>query len=106
MAIITKAYSESDGAIAEASSINNIFDQLFTLQAGNLNSANLGTAIVGAGTLKDSAVLHSKIRDLAITGSKIATTANISYGRLDGETVGEVVSASLWETQRIILEGF
>ena len=88
MAVITRAYSETDGNIAYASSINKVIDDLYTLQNGNINSANLGTSVIG----------KSNLTDLAITGSKIATTAQISYEKFG--------SSSIWVAQRLFLEGF
>tara|TARA_R100000458_G_C8222553_1_gene206456 strand:- start:209 stop:496 length:288 start_codon:yes stop_codon:yes gene_type:complete len=95
MAVITRAYSETDGNIAYASSINKVIDDLYTLQNGNINSANLGTSVVGAGTIKDSAITTSKITDGAVTSDKIGT---ITFDKLLG--------SSVWETQQLILGGF
>jgi hypothetical protein len=47
MAIIIRAYSEVAGQIAYASSVNKVVDDLYTLQAGNINSANLASACIG-----------------------------------------------------------
>ena len=95
MAVITKAYSETDGSIAYASSINKVIDDLYTLQNGNINSANLGTSVVGAGTIKDSAITTSKIADGAVTSDKVDT---ITFDKLLG--------SSVWEIQQLILGGF
>ena len=47
MAIITRVYSETDGNIGYASSVNKVIDDLYTLQNGNINSANLATGAIG-----------------------------------------------------------
>ena len=95
MAVITRAYSEVSGQIAYASSINKVINDLYTLQNGNLNSANLGTSIVGAGVIKDSAVVTAKVADCAITNSKIHS---LGFNKLAG--------SGIWETQQLILGGF
>jgi len=95
MAVITRAYSEVSGQIAYASSINKVINDLYTLQNGNLNSANLGTSVIGAGTIKDSAVITARIADCAITNSKVHS---IAFNKLAGSGV--------WETQQLILGGF
>ena len=88
MAVITRAYSESDGAIPEASSVNKVIDQLFTLQNGNLNSANLGTSVIGTSNLKDESVVTSKVA----AGFK-----------LSGE---QIFASSIWKLQTLILGGY
>ena len=95
MAIITRAYSEVTGQIAYASSINKVINDLYTLQAGNLNSANLGTSVIGAGSLSDSAVITARIADCAVTDSKIHS---IGFNKL--------AASGIWETQQLILGGF
>ena len=95
MAIITRAYSEVTGQIAYASSINKVINDLYTLQAGNLNSANMGTSIIGTGLLSDLAVVESKIADLAVTDSKVHS---IGFNKL--------AASGIWETQQLILGGF
>lgn len=95
MAIITRAYSEVTGQIAYASSINKVINDLYTLQAGNLNSANLGTSVIGTSLLSDLAVVESKIADLAVTDSKVHS---IGFNKL--------AASGIWETQQLILGGF
>jgi len=95
MAVITRAYSETDGNIAYASSINKVIDDLYTLQNGNINSANLGASVVGAGNIKSAAVTTSKIAYGAVTSDKIGS---ITFDKLLG--------SSVWETQQLILGGF
>ncbi len=71
MAIITRAYSEVDGQIAEASSVNRVVDDLYTLQDGNINSANIINSGVGAGNLETSSVITRVINDQAVTPAKV-----------------------------------
>lgn len=47
MGVIVRAYSEVDGQIAYASSVNGTIDPLYTLQNGNINSANLASGCIG-----------------------------------------------------------
>lgn len=61
MAVITRAYSEVSGQIAYASSVNRVVDDLYTLQNGNINSANLATSAVGSTQLENSAVTIDKL---------------------------------------------
>lgn len=84
MAVIIRAYSEVDGAIAEASSVNRVIDDLYTLQAGNINSANLANSGVGAANIETSAVTTAKINDSAVT-----------FVKLDGDTVFNLVQHML-----------
>jgi len=95
MAVITRAYSEVTGQIAYASSINKVIDDIYTLQNGNINSANMATSIIGAGVIKDSACITAKIADCAITNSKVHS---IGFNKLSG--------SGIWETQQLILGGF
>jgi len=88
MAVITRAYSESDGNIAYASSINKVIDDLYTLNAGNIGTTNLA----------NSGVLNSSIANSAVTNVAVAATANISYEKLG--------STSVWVAQRLFLEVF
>lgn len=88
MAVITRAYSETDGNIAYASSVNKVIDDLYTLQNGNINSANVGASAIGTGNIKDS----------AITTAKVASTFTIK-----GE---QVAGSAVWQLQQLILGGF
>jgi hypothetical protein len=72
MAIIVRAYSELDGAIAEASSINKVIDDLYTLQNGNINSANIAPLGVGDSNIQTSSVITAMIDNSAVTADKIA----------------------------------
>ena len=71
MAIITRAYSEVDGAVAEASSVNRVIDDLYTLQAGNINSANIESSGVGASNLQNSAVVNRTIGEQQVSADKL-----------------------------------
>lgn len=75
MGTVTRAYSEVDGAIGEASSINRVIDDLYTLVNGNIDSANVGTCAIATVNLQDSAVTTEKLNDSAVTSDKIATNA-------------------------------
>lgn len=57
MGVVTRAYSETDGSIGEASSVNRVIDDLYTLINGNLDSANLAASAVGGGNMGDSSVI-------------------------------------------------
>ena len=71
MAVIVKPYSETDGLIAYASSVMRYVDDLYTLQAGNINSANLAASGVGAGNLETSSVISRAVNGQAITFEKL-----------------------------------
>lgn len=60
MAVITKAYTATPGAIIYASNTNRTLDDLYTLQAGNINSANIATSGVGNPNIENSAVTPDK----------------------------------------------
>ena len=70
MAVITRAYSETSGTIAFASSVNRVVDDLYALQNGAINSANIAGSGVGAANLETSAVITRAINDSAINLSK------------------------------------
>jgi len=71
MAVIVRAFSEVDGTVAEASSVNRVIDDLYTLQNGNINSANIINSGVGAANLETSAVITRALNDGAIVIPKI-----------------------------------
>lgn len=60
MAVITRAYSEVDGQIADASSINRVIDDLYTLQNGNINSANIFACSIATTQIEALAVTIQK----------------------------------------------
>lgn len=86
MAVIVRAYSEIDGTVAEASSVNRVIDDLYTLQNGNINSANIANSGVGSNNFNDSAVITRALNDQAVTTVKIANSgvlgSNIANGAL------------------------
>ena len=61
MAVIVRAYSEVSATIAHASSVNRPIDDLFTLQNGNINSANIATSGVGTPNIETQAVTAPKL---------------------------------------------
>jgi acyl-CoA hydrolase len=67
MAVIIRVYSEVSGSIAYASSVNKVVDDLYTLQNGNINSANIIGSGVGAANLETSSVISRAINDSAVT---------------------------------------
>ena len=71
MAVIVRAYSEISGTIAYASSVNRIFDDLYTLQNGNINSANIAASGVGAGNMESSAIITRALNNQAVTPEKM-----------------------------------
>lgn len=66
MAITVRAYSEVDGQVAEASSINRVIDDLYTVVNGNIDSANIASSAVGTNELQDGAVTTSKLDSIQI----------------------------------------
>lgn len=70
MSVITRAYSEVSGTIAFASSVNRVIDDLYSLQAGNINSANLAASGVGAANLETSAAITRVLNNQAVTFDK------------------------------------
>jgi hypothetical protein len=75
MSVVTRAYSETNGQIAYATSVNRVIDDLYTLQAGNINSANIANSGVGAGNLETSSVITRTIDASAVTAPKVADAA-------------------------------
>jgi hypothetical protein len=69
VAIVTRAYSETDGLTAEASSINRVIDDLYSALNNGLNSANLA----------DSAIYTALIADGAITGAKLSADSIMAF---------------------------
>ena len=71
MAVITRAYSEVSGTIAHASSVNRVIDDLYTLQNGNLNSANLAASGVANTNIETSAVITRTLNNQSVTYDKL-----------------------------------
>lgn len=71
MAVIVRPYSEVSGTIAHASSVNRPIDDIYTLQNGNINSANIAASGVGAGNLETSSVITRAINAGAVTLAKM-----------------------------------
>lgn len=71
MAIITRAYSEIDGQIAEASSVNKVINDLYTLQAGNIDGSNIMASGVIAGNVQTSAIITRTINNQAVSTEKL-----------------------------------
>jgi len=61
MAIVTRAFSEVDGEIAEASSVNRVIDDLYTLINGGLDSANVATSGIDTSNVNNLSILLEKI---------------------------------------------
>lgn len=57
MAVSIRAYSEVSGQIAYASSVNRVLDDLYSRQAGNLDSANLTASCIGIRELDHESIL-------------------------------------------------
>ena len=103
MAVITRAYSETDGNIAYASSINKVIDDLYTLQNGSIGTSNLANSGVLNSSIADSAIAKRNITVSAIYDGMVGTTANIAFSKLN---VGGMPDNGLWVTQRLLLEGY
>jgi len=71
VAVITKAFSEVDGTIAEASSVNRVIDDLYTLQAGNIDTSNIAASGINANSLQTSSVITRTINDNNVTLIKL-----------------------------------
>jgi DNA-binding transcriptional regulator LsrR (DeoR family) len=82
MAVITRAYSEVSGTVAYASSVNRVVDDLYTLQNGGINSANLAASGVGDLNLQTSAVISRAIDTSAVTTAKLNDGA-VTDSKLD-----------------------
>lgn len=78
MGVVARAYSEVDGQIAEASSVNRVVDDLYTLVNGNINSANIIASGVAASNLETSSVITRALNDEAVATSKIASAAVVT----------------------------
>lgn len=78
MGVVTRAYSEIDGNVAQASSVNRVIDDLYTLVNGNLNSANIIASGVRAVNIGDSSVVQRTIGDTAILARSINDGAAIA----------------------------
>src|SRR3990167_5855148 len=59
-----------DWIAAEASSVNRVVDDLYTLQNGNINSANIIGSGVGAANLETSSVITRAMNNGSITVEK------------------------------------
>ena len=75
MGTVTQPFTETDGAIGEASSINRYTSDLYTVVNGNLDSANIAASGVAAVNIQDSAITTAKIAGSAVTTSSIADNA-------------------------------
>lgn len=71
MTAIARAYSEIDGDIAEASSVNRVIDDLYTVQNGNIGGDNLANSGVLTSSVADSAVTAQKINNTGVTAPKL-----------------------------------
>jgi hypothetical protein len=81
MGTVTRAYSEVDGSIGEASSVNRVIDDLYTELNGSLNSANIDSSGIATINIQDSAITTAKINGSAVTTSAIADNA-VTYNKL------------------------
>lgn len=76
MALIVRAYSETDASIAYASSINKVIDDLYTLQAGNIDNSNIAISGINSSNYAQSSIYTDAIKNQAI-----------DFDRLDYESV-------------------
>jgi hypothetical protein len=70
VSVIVRVYSEVSGTIAYASSVNKVIDDLYPLQNGNINSANIAASGVRPSNLGTSAVITRIINNGAVTADK------------------------------------
>jgi hypothetical protein len=70
VSVIVRVYSETSGTIAYASSVNKVIDDLYTLQNGNINSANIAASGVRPSNIGTSSVITRAINNGAITDEK------------------------------------
>lgn len=60
MSVTVRAYSEVDGQIAYASSVNRVIDDLYA-SINNLNSANLVNSAVGTNQVENGSITNGKL---------------------------------------------
>lgn len=75
MALIEKPNTFTDGTAAEASEVNDNFDEIYDEFNGSINSANLSSDAVATGNIADDAVTTPKIDDAAVTTDKVSNNA-------------------------------
>ena len=71
MAIIVRAYSEIDGQVGFASSINRVIDDLYSLQAGSIDGSNIAASGILAANIATSAVVSRTINNQAVDFDKL-----------------------------------
>jgi len=71
MAIISKAFSEVSGTVGFASSVNRVVDDLYTLQAGNIDGSNIAISGIISSNYALSSVFTGAIQDAAINTGKL-----------------------------------
>lgn len=71
MSVIVRAYSEVDGQIAEASSVNRVIDDLYTLQGGNLNNSNIAPSGINSSNYARSSVYSDVLQDQSVIPDKV-----------------------------------
>lgn len=77
MAIITRAYSEVQGQIAQASSVNRVVDDLYTLQGGNIDSSNIARSGINSSNMSLLSVGTNAIQSGSITADKMEYEAKL-----------------------------
>jgi len=87
MSAITRAYSENDGDIAEASSVNRVIDDLYTLQNGNIGTDNLINSGVLGSSIGDTAILARHLNECAVGTTIIANSGVLVSNIADGVIV-------------------
>lgn len=86
MGVITRAYSEVDGQIGEASSVNRVIDDLYTLQAGNLDGSNIAGSGILAANLANSSVLERVLANSSVSSRTIVNQA-VDFNALDYQVI-------------------
>lgn len=75
MAIIVRAYSEIDGQVGFASSINRVIDDLYSLQAGSIDGSNIALSGILTGNIQTSAVNSRTLNAQSIDADKLDAQA-------------------------------
>lgn len=102
MAQVTKPNTFSDNTSAEASEVNDNFDEIYDEFNGSIDSANLATDAVAAANIAANAVTTAKINDSAVTTAKINNAAITPAKRTGGFATGSFTTSG---TANVVVTG-